>query len=543
MLKILIVDDELLVRIGLKSTLDWEKHDFTLVGEAKNGKEAFELFHKYQPDILLTDISMPGITGLDLIRELNNENPQLQSIILTHYEDFSYAQEAVSLGVLDYILKSNLTSQSLLQVLEKARQKILSHDSSAGITSSFSEKKADFKLQKLDLEDLFSIPELTETEQEERIADIESALPFYKYLLVVFQINLNINDHQELEEKKKKAVEEVIAQGISKVSYSVLYRFEADRILFLVNFDAGDINQEIEEKILQLFRTMALTIKKYLNLYLLIGVSRVWDSLHEISQIRKEAEDAVKSAFFLPDHIAQFAGGPGGEQEEKASEFVINKQAVLHLIKTEERQQVFSYIHNQLSMVEQERNYARLTSLFTQLLDLIRELVDQKKYSNKQASVGYAMLEHHNFYSLYDYEAVKMYLLNTFSQLMDKEDAQGEEAGGGQRSYLIRRAMKYIKSNYPKNISLSNVADFVEVSRSYLSFLFKQELGVNFSFFLTQTRIEEAKSLLTNTNWKIYEIAENVGFESPYYFSKVFKEVTGLTCKEYRNTYFSEERS
>ncbi|MDA3955090.1 response regulator, partial [Oceanispirochaeta sp.] len=111
MIKILIVDDELLVRIGLKSTLDWEKYGFSLVGEAKNAKEAEEFFYQFSPDILLTDISMPGINGLELISRLRKMKPELQSIILTHFEDFSYARDALQLGALDYILKSNLTPE------------------------------------------------------------------------------------------------------------------------------------------------------------------------------------------------------------------------------------------------------------------------------------------------------------------------------------------------------------------------------------------------------------------------------------------------
>ena len=124
MKKILIADDEFLVRLGLKTTIDWEQHGFIIVGEAKNGKEALELFEQSDPDILLTDIRMPVMDGLEVIQTVKQKKRSLKCVILTHYDDFNYAKEAIKLGASDYILKSDLNSDNLFSILNRISNEI-----------------------------------------------------------------------------------------------------------------------------------------------------------------------------------------------------------------------------------------------------------------------------------------------------------------------------------------------------------------------------------------------------------------------------------
>lgn len=124
MIKVLIADDELVVRIGLKTTIDWEANGFTIVGEAVNGKDAVELFHKLNPDILVTDIKMPIMDGLDVIRQLKSEHCMFKALILSHYDDFDFARKAINLGASDYILKTELTEQKLLASLSQLAEQL-----------------------------------------------------------------------------------------------------------------------------------------------------------------------------------------------------------------------------------------------------------------------------------------------------------------------------------------------------------------------------------------------------------------------------------
>ncbi|MBN2861132.1 MAG: response regulator [Sphaerochaetaceae bacterium] len=532
MQKVLIVDDEFLVRMGLKSTIDWEVNGFHLVGEAKNAKEAVELFRQYSPQIVLTDISMPGLNGIELIRELKGLNPHLQSIILTHLEDFTYAKEAVGLGVVDYILKSNLNPERLLEVLKKATKRVgtgsdssQEHPEPAGAVSSG-----------LSLEELFLSFDLSDEQRTARLASYSSFFSDQSFQVYTFRINTNMSDQLFLDDTKRQALKNIISQSMFAIPYTVHYHIIGDTIQFLVNFseDAGE--KELNKKIVQHFQTLAGTIKKYLNFYILVGASDIGETLDGIGRLMYESDRSVDAAFFAEHHFVQFQK----EMEAPRRELKLNAKAVLHLMQSREHTQVVEYIDSILETAKRSLDYAGLYGVFTQSLDIVKDYNEWSLKELQENTLSVSLLEYQNFYSLYDYEAVRTYLVNVFLQAMHIQPDDPEEDSSGKYSYIIQRAINYIKKNYYENISLLNVANHVEVSRSYLSFLFKHELGVNFSSFLTETRINQAKVLLSKSNMKIYEVAEDVGFDSPYYFSKVFKEVSGLTCKEYRNENFKE---
>ena len=530
------MDDEFLVRMGLKSTVDWESNGFQLIGEAKNAKEAIELFQLYNPQIVLTDISMPGFTGLELIRELKKNNPHLQSIILTHYEDFSYAQEAVGLGVVDYILKSNLNSERLLEVLKKARNRI-----PGGSNPSRSSRTVDvvdgFESNSfVSLKDFLISFDLPKEESEAKLLNYSTLFVYQFFQVFTFRINTNLSDQVFLDETKRQALEKIITQSMFAISYTVHFYIEGNKICFLVNFGNSGEGEDLDKKILQHFQTLAGTIKKYLNFYILSGASSIGNALNDVKRLVYESNRAVEVAFFSSHHFALYTESVNLPRQELR----INAVSILHLMQSEKQPQVMSYLENSLEAAKKCFDYTGLYEIFTQSLEIVHDYVDWCLEERKGNSIPTAILENHNFYSLYDYEAVKIYLVNVFTQALSIKHEQANENASGKYSYIIQRAIKYIGKNYYENISLSNVASHVEVSRSYLSFLFKHELGVNFSSFLAETRINQAKNLLSQTNMKIYEIAEDVGFDSPYYFSKVFKEFSGLTCKEYRNVNFKE---
>jgi two-component system, response regulator YesN len=526
LLKVLIVDDELLVRIGLKSTLNWEEYGYELVGEARNSKEAFELFDKYHPDILLTDISMPGINGLELIKQLKSRDPKLQSIILTHFEDFSYAREAVSLGVLDYILKSNLTPERLLDVLAKAGQNDMRYPGSSISSSSV-------PLASDDLRHLLFSDDPDSSDFRDTTARFARQLPFSHYQIASIHINLNLAEQVMLDERKKNTLMEIASQVMAENPFFVLFTLVRNEFCFLFNFQANGSLQATKELIIQLLRNLSINIRKYLNFYLLIGISSVSDTAAGVRILHREAVEAGKRAFFLPEHLSVHESGTADGDSAKIE---VDRERFLNLLEKRDKDQLMAALENLFGQSYQQKNLEVLKQLFSDLLECIKNFVRKEQGRQHAPNINAAMLEQDNFYNVYDFTAVKMYIVNLYTLVLDTEQSDDTV----QKSYIIRKAMRYIEKNYKKNISLSNLAEDVEVSRSYLSFLFKQELGLNFSHYLTRMRIESAKEMLAGTNMKIYEIADEVGFDSPYYFSKVFKEFTGVTCKEFRNKHYGE---
>jgi len=529
LIKILIVDDELLVRIGLKSTLDWHTHGFTLVGEARNAKEAEELFQKFSPDILLTDISMPGVSGLELISRLRKLKPRLLSIILTHHEDFSYARDALQLGALDYILKSNLTPERLLAVLEKARSLVPGRKEEAQDSQSGRPGMVSLDLLKSHLKKIISDPEAP----ADHLLVNSSSLIFESYQLASIHINLNINEKPYLSTRDREVIEEVSNQILSSFSYTVLCVIQANMINYLFCFDQPLSPTDQEKTVSKLLNTLMTNLKKFLNYYLLAGVSLPAGKIDELGTMFVQAQSAGQKAFFKDSHIS-FA--ESRHTRHPIREISIDQHRIQSLIQERKGKELEDYFIEAFQSLKESENFMLFKSFFDKILEIFSFCLEDDQFSRQYSGLNPSILRSDNFEKLYDFESVKMHVLNIVSLFLESGDRTSEP----QMSFIIRKSIDYIEQNYSRNISLSNLATNVEVSRNYLSFLFKQELGLNFSHYLTETRIKHARRMLIESNMKIYEIAERVGFDSPYYFSKVFKEVTGVTCRDYRNVHYEQ---
>ncbi len=532
LIKVLIVDDELLVRVGLKSTLNWEDHGYLLVGEAKNAKEAIELFDRHSPEILLTDISMPGLNGLELISLLREKNPQLQSIILTHYEDFHYAREAVSLGVRDYIVKSNLTPERLLKVLNESEETIRRRNetSTPYLQDSCSVKRDN---PERTLSSLLFREGREEGAVETLCSSLKEYLPMDSFQMALVSLNLNLNENFQLDSRQKDMIEDVASQVLMECPHPVIHTVFRNEIVFLFNFDSLVNSSGLDDRISHYMNQIKLNLKKYLNYYLMIGVSRLSRNIYDCKDLYGEARTACKQAFFKPNHIAVYWKSSGRPRD---SYRLPEEKLLFPLLRHNRKQELMQYVGELFHETAEIEDFDYLKNLFDAFMDqAARYLEDQDRNSLGDLSVR-SRINKSDFYSLFDLEAVRMHIVNLFNTILDSS----AENVPVQNSYIVRKSIDYINAHYNENISLNNLAQNAEVSRSYLSFLFKQELGLNFSHYLTQTRINNAKDMLVKTNMKIYEIAEKVGFDSPYYFSKVFKETTGETCKEFRNRHYGD---
>lgn len=361
-MKILIVDDEPIVREGLKNNVSWQELDLRVVGCEANGKSALDVFNREQPDIILTDIRMPFMDGLELTREVKKLDPLVVVILLSAYDDFKYAQQAIRLGAFDYILKP-IDIDTLKETVRRAvlkRKELL-------------DKKKE-PLPSLNKEDL-------------KFFKAE----YYKYPL-------------KLEEKLSKAIKR------------------------------GD-------------KDLALNI-----------FNDIWNEFHD----KNYTEDFIKRwGLELVAVITR-------------SLIEIGENADILFKETDPWRQI-----SELSTKEKLREW------MGNIIEVVCEYVSLTKNSKNRK--------------------------------------------------LIDEAIKLIQENYSDlNISLNSIAEKLYITPNYLSTLFKSEMGVTFSDYLTACRIEKAKELLKDVKVKIYEVAEAVGYTDQHYFSKVFKNITGFTPKEYR---------
>ena len=518
--KVLIADDELLVRIGLKTSIDWESNGFIVVGEARNGKEAIDLFEKQHPDIFITDVSMPNMNGLELIQVLKHKQENLKSIILTHYDNFNYAQQAINLGVVGYLLKSNLTEENLLNYLNKAASQI-----------SPSAPDTNPSVNLPDIEDFLHQETLT----AEKIQKLKAEyFPYEDYVASVMKFHTQNSDPDFPAIRIanfEKVISNISSQVFNDAKFRVVPFISRHKALFILNinnYSSREDTYRIMEKMMILLKN---NIKKYLNLNMSIGISTQKHGIASISQLVQEANAACSFSFFEKNNIAVYAE-VGNKKNGPPVPFDI-KELNRQLEKTSAAG-IKKIIDQYFDQQKESRDTDYLQRTFRDLIDNIRE-VSGNTISEKTDFLDTIRSDNDIIDRFHNITSLKHYLVDMYTESIN---SFAQEDDAAQNSYIIRKSMDYIKKHSADNISLLTVAEHAEVSRSYLSFLFKQELGINFSAYITEIRVEKAKELLLNSNKKIYEIAEQVGFDSPYYFSKVFKEKCGMTCKEFRNTYY-----
>jgi two-component system response regulator YesN len=213
----------------------------------------------------------------------------------------------------------------------------------------------------------------------------------------------------------------------------------------------------------------------------------------------------------------------------------ISYTRLFDMIELNQKDAILEYIQNVFRQLRTLNNYMQVHDTFIDFLS-IGKLIREKYNLQEQASLSESKFNYDTFFDLEFIGDVEFYLYGIFLALLASK--QGEKT---LYSFIVKKCITFIKNNYSKNITLSDAAKNAEVSHSYLSFIFKQETGINFNIYLSRWRVEQAKKLLKSTNMRIYEVAERVGFSNPYYFSKVFKELTGVSCKDFRDLTMSSD--
>ena len=532
MKKVLIADDEMLVRIGLKLTIAWEEHGFIVVGEAKNGREAIELFEEFDPDILLTDIRMPIMNGLELIQELKSRKSSLKTVILSHYDDFKYAKEAIKLGASEYILKSDLSQENLLSVLSKLSDEIDSFNEENNKTDIG--RRLEKSSNNNNLEKLFKRIVVGDYKSKVEMNSILNYIKnfFENGILVVAIMKIFINHFNDAvvsglkDEDLKKSIENVSNQFFLENHIFKVLCFNEDEIIYLFNIEDTKEPKQAIVRVKKQVTLLKKNIKQFLDINVSIGLSGVGISYEKLPEVLNQAKIAQNCCFFEPSEIVVFDDDLEISEGECPK---IHLDIIRGYLKTFDKEQLSNYINKIFDELIKIKNSSYIKEVFIDLLSYAKILAEELNLKNRPA-FNEERLNYGNFEKLHNFVMAKKYITDIYLELMNHSDGNTSV----RYSFVISKSLEYIKNNYNKNISLGDAADYVQISKSYLSLLFKQEMGINFSSYLTNYRIEKSKNLLLKSNCKIYEVAEKVGFDNPYYYSKVFKEVTGVSCKEFK---------
>ena len=532
MYKILIVDDEAVVREGIRDNIDWYDLGFECIGDCANGCEAMEFIDKGQPDVVLTDICMPFVDGLELTRNISDKFPHIKVIILTGYDEFEYAQQAIRLKAYDFLLKP-ITASELRKIISKIKNDL---DEEA--------KKAD-DLTRLKMQLRESLPLVRERFLNRlvsgylRAGELNSKIEFlglnfkYKYFRAM---SVDIDDYGEFTKFHPGTDDELLMFAVYNVCDELVARENSSGIVFQSRNDRtiiiipGDDEHELREISMRLSESIRQSIEKYLKFTVTIGLgvlcSRPCDLVHSY----KGAVSALDYRFILgKNRVIDIA-----DMEQSSTRYHFHKMqwekrlnSAIKIGTTSEIDEVVEFIIKDLknSFTPVERCYIHIQQIITSIINTIDELgMDENEVFINHSP----FTEVYNFKTLDEIEAwLKNLSKKAAGYILDRRKDYSK--------VQVMKAEEFIQQNYSdEKISLNTVCGHLFISTSYFSLIFKNHTGQTFVEYLTRIRVEKAKELLQNTALKTYEISGKVGYSDPHYFSLIFKKATGRTPTEYR---------
>jgi Response regulator containing CheY-like receiver domain and AraC-type DNA-binding domain len=512
LIKILIVDDEFLVRLGLKTTINWTQFGYEIVGEASNGREALQLFEKFKPDILMTDIKMPDMDGLELISEIRQKDKNAQIIILSNYRDFDYARQAIKFGVSQYLIKSDINEKNLMDTLKSLT---FVHESKPDASPGSTQEQQKY-IQK-------QIVNMQNCTPSHKMFALPAAglFPQPKYYLMCCSCDVS-----QLESDTVNMLEKMLDSLMESRFHGAVYGTEVlrQKLVSGVIVPAPQLNDKETDYLAEQGKLLIRNVKQYNEVDLTIGISLPGDCAR-FPAMFTEAELARQNCFFTSTEISLYNKKFSQEKDESPKVgFVFIKE----LIDSNSWQRLKDYITDIFVKLRKLEKYEYLRSCYIDFLFIAKSLCEDYHVNGFSAD----KFDYESLSVIPTINLVEDHVCNLYCELFNVI----QNVGRG-HSYYIKACLAFISNNYHTNITLNDAAKTTNISSSYLSLIFKQEIGINFSDYLTQYRIEQAKQLLTTTSLHVYEIAQKVGFSSPYYFSRVFKDVTKMTCKDYKDRF------
>lgn len=534
----MIVEDEMLVRLGLKNSIDWGKYDMTIIADTSNGQEAWEVYEKEKPELIITDLKMPVLDGIELIKKIREKDENTKIIILSCLEDFEIARQAMSLGVTDYIPKLTMSRTDIEAVVAKVHEGLKKQ--SARSLSNVDVEIITNDLKEKFLKDCLFGCTSTDRVMETEIYSLNLNLHPQRLVVCVLDIDQYSTIRLKFNNERGKWISTIIMDTIVKViegskKGEVLKDNDSRYIIIMSYFNNLD-DKVVFEEIKVLMQHIRKLLKNYIDINISIGVSFIKDGYTNLKSSYNEAQkvslfkicNGLDKTFFWND-----------EKDKKCQSDIINK--------IQEMEQ-FLLSNSFLSKTQRDIYKQRLTTLlkngFNTVEDVFRifyQLMywNSVELSNSSTEVSRLLLTYQD--KIIECETIEELLgvyqlyLDMLKQIYDNKRLISRE---------VVEAAKYIQKNYETNPTLQQVADYVGLSPNYLSSLFKKELEQSFIEFMINIKIQKARNLLVDSNLKLYEIAEKVGFSDEAYFSRTFKKYTGRNPNSFRKAYiyeFSEE--
>jgi two-component system response regulator YesN len=519
--RVILVDDEPIILRSLKVAIPWEELNISIVGEARNGEQALAMVNELSPHMIISDIRMPGIDGITLMKRVLSDNPKRLFIFISGYGEFEYAREALREGAFDYLLKP-IDHEELIEMIKRAKinlERQIENDHllhSVNVLSMLAKERM--------------IAEFIEggAPSLQHLAWLENSELEQEYFMAVVQLDhyLKLNEEWTLEEKRLWlfAIRNILEEWSITHSGLTVFPFHTGEWILLFR---GSHHKQKEA----LGADLVQQIKANTKLQCSIGFSLNVSGINQLSHAYASATKALYKRFYLGTEAVLIDQAVQHEAVLEQAEVKYPKKLendILEAIRTLNQNGMLSlldsfqaYIEKQsLSKVTAEGIIVRLTVVIYRQFEQLNLLLEWSLEGLLQELQSQGTL-------VEMMQVLKINFSKWINEGLTNHNKENVET-------VIAKAQDYIHNNYHKDLSMEEVAELIDLSISHFCMLFKQVSGYTFLEYLTKIRMDKAKYILKNSNVKVYQVAPLVGYQDPRYFTQVFKKITGMTPSEFR---------
>lgn len=538
MYRVMIVDDEPLILAGIASLLDWKEYGCEISGKAANGQQALKLMEEQKPDIVITDIKMPGMDGIGFMKAVKERGwDDVIFILLTNLEEFSLARQALSLGAVEYLVKMELTEEkladSLKLAMERREMKRKAEAAGTAVTVSREEAVRGYIEKLLTDGGTFSggasSGNAGEASAQNQGEGYDSCLRRPVLAIISFNYGYEGFSSDFTREDQKKVIsfaENIIEQMVKGYfDHSCLVRRELNSLVLVMSTDGIE---DYREQIRSLGEKIISVVKDYFEVSVSVAVSSRKESLGEFGALLYEAMSATNHYFYHSLDPVVFYSEECETSARHTGSFHIG------------------FLKKDLSQAVALNDSGRLEEILDQVACLLREHNPSRQQAVNACANLYFFLS--SFFEDgeepdFPYEVnimEKLGRLGTLGQTIQwinwfKEAVSGilERRRDTRVDKIAEMVREYVMEHYKERITLGQAAEALNISQGYLSTAFKKQSGESFTNYVSAIKIEKAKELIASHQYMMYEVSDLLGFDTPFYFSKVFKKVTGMSPKEY----------
>ena len=535
-IKVFLVEDEMVIRKGIKNSIDWEKEGYIFCGEASDGELAYPMIIKEKPDILITDIRMPFMDGLELCKLVKKELPNIKILILSGYDEFDYAKEAIRLGVTEYLLKP-ISSGKLLEALNGVSESIRREKEDKDLVRKYMEEmRENTEHEKQKFFEQMIAGNLSMADALETGKKYEMNLSAGMYNLLLFRFTLG-------EENRKSG--ELLGEAeyaIEKLTERLEYVFEFQRGVegwaFLL---MADNEEQMSERVKELSKDLEEIMKNYSTIAYFGGIGQPVARLRELEESFREAERALAARFTMELNriisvedirMAQNVDTLDDIEITSFGEIEKTRTMLEKFLNNGAEDEIDEFVDVYINELPEEN----LKSVLMRQYIIMDAYIVMMSFCEKIEGIEGEMQAQseelkNSMKTSQTLEEIKNYIRMLLKKIIGVRDT----ISGRRYSDIIEIAKDQIRKTYMSDeISLNTIAAEVGMSPSYFSSIFSKEMGKTFVEYLTEIRMDRAKELLMCSSMKTSEIGYEVGYKDPHYFSYIFKKTQNCTTKEFR---------